>query len=197
MTATPLNFISDIRKLTLAEFSLLSHAEAARQVKFFDVLFKKVICKQLLPKAIGPISSLFTFAWEPDQYRTARAEIRIKLKPSMFDPRHGQGDVANPVDELIEPLYTVNCMPFAKQLNSSMHVQLFCRYGLLAEIFSKKYEEVEFSFVPKADTTLALPSWVSFRLTTTFEHHTNVPDILAAMLADGLDLTSLRPFLEA
>ena len=175
----------------------MSHVEAARQVKFFDVLFKKVICRQMLPKALGPVSHMFTFAWEPDQYKTACAEIRIKLKQGMFDPRRGRGDIANPTEVQIEPLYTVNCVPFVKTLNSSMHVKLFCRYGLLAEIFSRQYEEVEFGFVPKSETTLAIPSWANFRLTTTFERHDTVPDILAAMLADGLDLTSLKPFLEA
>lgn len=49
--------------------------------------------------------------------------------------------------------------------------------------------------MPKSETTLAHPSWATFRLTTTFKRFTNVPDILAAMLADGLDLTSLQPFL--
>lgn len=192
---TSLNFFPDIHKLTLAEFNSIPHAEAARQVKFFDILFNEVICKQLLPKAIGPFSSMFAFAWEPDQHRAAYAEIQIQLKSGFFDARHTAHDINQNAD-MFDPLYTVDCSAFAKRLSSSTHVQLFCRYGLLAEVFSRRCEEVEFSFVPKSETTLALPSWARFHLTTTFGHYSTVPDILAALISDGLDLTALQPFFE-
>lgn len=134
-TAAPLNFLPDIQRLTAGptaiHFDQLSQAEVARQVKFFDVLFKKVICQQLLPKALGPVSRLFTFAWKPDPQRAAYAEIQIKMKPGAFDPR-GRRSAAEEADMLLEPLYSVDCRLFTARMRSLVHVKLFARYGLLA-----------------------------------------------------------------
>lgn len=135
-TAAPLNFLPDIRTLTAGptaiHFDQLSQAEAARQAKFFDVLFKKVICQQLLPKALGPVSRLFTFAWKPDPQQAAYAEIQIKMKPGAFNARWISHDDAEEADMLLEPLYSVDCRLFTARMRSPVHVKLFACYGLLA-----------------------------------------------------------------
>lgn len=178
----------------------MTPADAKAQAAFLTPLVTNVLCRQMLPAAISPATSalgieavyqLRFYSLQDTHHAAVTATVQNSTLQQPDDP-------ASPV--LIGGRLSKEQQQFFNDLEK-------CRLALLTQILNHAFSqqhELHLSFLlPAACRTMSdlqLSSRINISIPFSFSHYTNrheIIDILAQMLADNLDLTSLLPFLSS
>ena len=182
-----LNFPSLTRQIPSAYAISLSIAEATTQAAFFQALLQDVICRQLLPSVTF---GLFDFKLQFHSY------LGCDTRPCMSAAIHASSPLPPFSSSNSQAFILVNVPGTA---DGSKCQELIAYIMLLQRLFDGSENTISNHMMPDglpATSPLSntLRAYVS--VSVKLKHFESIPDLLADLAADGLDLTSLQPFLK-
>ena len=164
----------------------LSIAEATAQAAFFQALLQDVICRQLLPRVTF---SLFDFKLRfhsylgHDTHRRMSAEIHASNRLPPFSSSNSQAFIL------------VNVPGIA---DGSKRQELIAYIMLLRRLFDGSENTISNHMPDGLPATSPLSNTLRAYVSVSVKpkRFESIPDLLADLAADGLDLTSLQPFIK-
>lgn len=173
--------------------SKLSLAEAKSQADFFHALLANVICQQLLPSATY---NLFTFSlrFSPSAQNISSYSIIGIQATATPPPYHACHKSFRDFLHHELPQSTLTAL----HCQQPDYERLLAYVIILADLFSGRKDISATNVTTHGfpfTSSLCQTTEADINITLKLKPYTAVPDLLADLASDGLDLTSLQPYL--
>lgn len=203
------NFILPELFCSLSDIARRPPAQAQHQVDFLDTLLDKVVCQQLLPQAVAPALKPYGISLSfksrisiPKPPYAAFHGLNLSYASAEIIPTISHSSISSslvvtPGSKIAHVQNEISLDRLFSQLKSDVHVRLLFLLKLLKHVFSAEAYAIAIESSSAHHTPLVNLSKIVLRFDIAVFSATSIPDILARLISDGLDLSSLNPFLQA